>query len=153
MATKTTACQWQLLHAHTKLNYILLKRDIIMAFVSPHPSPSPIPSQNTRGNINTSQTSGERDEEIKKKRASERCPEKAWDGERGVEEEIQLEWGLDARSHPEILAHLRQLYSTCKPNVQPFCHRRPTDAEMHQVWSSRPSATPPPCKHILIYVK
>lgn len=41
MATKTTACQWQLLHAHTKLNYILLKRDIIMAFVSPHPHPFP----------------------------------------------------------------------------------------------------------------
>lgn len=52
MATKTTACQWQLLHAHTKLNYILLKRDIIMAFVSPHPSPSPIPLQN-KGEIST----------------------------------------------------------------------------------------------------
>lgn len=52
MATKMTACQWQLLHAHTKLNYILLKKDIIMAFVSPHPSPSPIPSQN-KGEIST----------------------------------------------------------------------------------------------------
>lgn len=52
MATKTTACQWQLLHAHTKLNYILLKRDIIMAFVSPYPSPSPIPSWN-KGKIST----------------------------------------------------------------------------------------------------
>ena len=61
MATKTTACQWQLLHAHTKLNYILLKRDIIMAFVSPHPSPSPIPSQNKGGNINTYQTLGDMD--------------------------------------------------------------------------------------------
>lgn len=52
MATKTTACQWQLLHAHTKLNYILLKRDIIMAFVSPHPSPSPIPHK-IKGEIST----------------------------------------------------------------------------------------------------
>lgn len=52
MATKTTACQWQLLHAHTKLNYILLKRDIIMAFVSPHPSPSTSPSK-IKGKIST----------------------------------------------------------------------------------------------------